>query len=79
MPIEVRISINTNEIKTLHIGRIKGGTNLDDENTYIAQWGTYESRLDWKDATVSFTHRYGDPIEVCVAKALDALIKGENK
>lgn len=72
MPIEVRISINTHEIKTLHIGRIRGGTRPDDVNTYIAQWGMYDSRLDWKDVGVQFTHRYGDPIEVCVAKALEA-------
>ena len=73
MPLQVRISINGREIKTLHIGRIEGDMNPDTINTYVAVWDTYAGTPDWTAPDGTFRHRYGDPVEVCVAKALDSV------
>ena len=79
MPLHVKVSINDHEIETVHIGRIAGGTRADDINTYKAVRGDEPTTVDeWMDGE-TFGHRYGDMALVCVQKALDALIKGENK
>jgi len=76
MPIHVKININDHEIEELHIGRIAGGTNPDDINTYLAVLGSEPLRIeDWKNLGTEFTHRYGDMVLVCVQKALSALTK----
>jgi len=74
MPLHVDIRINRELIETLHIGRIEGGTDADDVNTYIACLGPEPVGLDnWKSIGVEYKHRYGDGALVCVRKALDAL------
>jgi hypothetical protein len=74
MPIHVNIDINGHPISQLHIGRIKGGTNPDDINTYLVVQGDEPLYLErWKERGVEFTHRYGDMVEICVMKALEAL------
>lgn len=74
MPIHVDIMINDRHINSIHIGRLEGGTNEDDNNTYIVIEGDRPtSTNDWYDTGVEFTHRYGDGAEVCVLKGLKAL------
>lgn len=79
MPIHVDIRINRELINTLHIGRIKGGTDADDINDYLILEGEYPLKYeDWLIDGIPFTHRYGDGAEVCVMKGIQA-IKGEQK
>jgi hypothetical protein len=74
MPIHVYININKDLINQLHIGRIKGGTDPDDINTYLVVDGEYPTRLeDWHIDGIPFEHRYGDGAEICVMKAMRAL------
>lgn len=76
MPIRVSIDINGHPIEQLHIGRIKGGTDPDDVNTYLAVVGPKPlTAEDWKEHGTEFTHRYGDSILVCVQKAIGVLTK----
>lgn len=75
MPVHVRIYINNEEIKTLHIGRIDGGMAADSLNTYKVVSGARPSTVEeWLDGE-TFEHRYGDGVEICVGKAIDALTK----
>jgi len=74
MPIHVDIRINEKLINSLHIGRSRGGTNLDDVNDYLVVEGRVpESFEDWVTYGVPFRHRYGDGAEVCVMKAIQVL------
>jgi len=74
MPLHVDIRINEKLIKTLHIGRLKGGTRPDDVNTYAAVLGDPPIMIeDWKRLGASYEHRYGDGALVCVQKAIAAL------
>jgi len=74
MPIHVDIKINNKLINSLHIGRLRGGTNWDDTNDYLVIEGdTPVSFSDWEAVGVPFQHRYGDGAEVCVMKAIKAL------
>ena len=74
MPLHVDIRVNANLISRIHIGRIEGGVNANDINTYRAVLGeqpkTYQ---EWLDRGIEFTHRYGDGAEVCVLKGIQAL------
>jgi hypothetical protein len=76
MPIHVTIYVNDHMVRELHIGRTTSNPEdmlPDSVNTYLAILGSEPLRIEgWKQG-VEFTHRYGDPIEVCVQKALDAL------
>lgn len=75
MPIHVNIDINGHPIEQLHIGRIKGGTDQDDVNTYLAVIGTKPLSVEeWKEYGVEFTHRYGDMALICVQKAISAIL-----
>lgn len=75
MPVQVRIYINNHEIKTLHIGRIEGDMEADSLNTYKVVSGEQPTTVDaWMDGE-TFEHRYGDGVEICVGKAIDALTK----
>lgn len=75
MPISVKIAVNGRPVETLHIGRARGGTRPDDVNDYVVVQG--DDRIpdgnEWFEEGLAFTHRYGDGIEECVAKALAAL------
>lgn len=75
MPLYADIRINEHLIKTINIGRVKGGTRPDDINTYIAIETEHGTTPDWweDDDSVTYEHRYGDGAEVCVLKALKAL------
>jgi len=93
MPIQVHIEVNGRPIETIHIGRDSGGTNPDDLNTYLvlkkpALEGTRltsrafdvePSYREWTAEGKSFEHRYGDGIETCVRKAIEALEANDNK
>lgn len=75
MPLHVDIRVNANLISRIHIGRISGGVDANDINTYRAVMGEYpKSYEDWMKGA-EFTHRYGDGAEVCVQKAIEALSK----
>jgi len=74
MPIHVDIKINNDVINQLHIGRISGGTEPDDINTYLIVDGELpRSHSDWHVDGTPFTHRYGDGAEICVMKGMEAL------
>ena len=74
MPIHIDIRINRELINTLHIARVKGGTDADDINDYIITDGPEPLRHeDWLIDGIPFTHRYGDGAEVCVMKGIQAM------
>jgi len=74
MPIHVDIKINERLINSLHIGRIRGGTEPEDINDYLVVEGDIpKSFSDWHATGIPFTHRYGDGAEVCVMKAIKAI------
>jgi hypothetical protein len=74
MPLHVTIDINSSFLSAVHIGRVKGGTDSDSVNEYLAVRGEQpQTAEDWLTQGVLFTHRYGDGAEVCVMKALQAL------
>lgn len=68
MPIHIPIYINDKLIKTYHIGRVAGDTNPESINTYLV---VQDDEL-WSVGK-RFTHKYGDGVEVCIAKALNAI------
>lgn len=75
MPIRVRIDINGTDLTTLWIGRLEGGTNPDDINTYaVGEAGPYGIEpwnLVRPEELPHFEHRYGDGHKVLVQKALE--------
>jgi hypothetical protein len=74
MPIHIDIRINRELINTLHIARVKGGTDADDINDYLVLEGDEPLRYeDWLVDGIPFTHRYGDGAEVCVMKGIQAM------
>ena len=87
MPIQVHIEVNGRPIESIHIGRESGGTSAEDLNTYLVvkkdalEGSRFSSRAfaevpsysEWTEQGISFTHRYGDGIETCVRKGLEAL------
>jgi hypothetical protein len=74
MPIHIDIRINRELINTLHIARVKGGTDEDDINDYLILEGDEPLRYeDWLIDGIPFTHRYGDGAEVCVMKGIQAM------
>jgi hypothetical protein len=71
MPLQVTIALNERELSTLTIARIAGGLDRQSEKVH-----TYEVTRTAKGKPpriAKFTHRYGDPAEVCVTLALQAL------
>lgn len=73
MPLHIHIDINDYPLSSLHIGRIKGGTNPKDINTYKVVLGAApKTDKEWLDG-VEFTHAYGDGAEICLMKAIAAL------
>lgn len=74
MPLHVDIRVNDTHISSLHIGRLEGGTDPDDINTYVIVKG-HEPLFtsDWLERGIKYTHRYGDGAEVCVMKGIEAL------
>ena len=70
MPIHIPIYVNDKLIKTYHIGRLEGDTNPDSINTYLI----VEDDQLWRVGK-KFTHRYGDSIETCISKGIDAMIE----
>lgn len=78
MPIEVSIKVNEREVSVLQIARIAGGWDrkADKTHTYsvLQQAEAPQRDAEW-DAGVTFTHRYGDGVEVCVQRALEAVVK----
>jgi len=74
MPIRISIDINGREIETLHIGRDRGGSTKPDSinNYFVVKSDHYPTSDEWYQGT-TFTHRYGDGVEQCLANALAAL------
>jgi hypothetical protein len=68
MPIHIPIYVNDKLIKTYHIGRFEGFADPDSINKYIIA----QDKETWGDG-VEFTHRYGDGIDKCISKGLDAI------
>lgn len=93
MPIQVYIEVNGEPVRTVYIARVEGRTNdLDTVNVYEAtvtdgpvrrfrdgrRYTDAPTVKDW-EAGVTFQHRYGDGVGVCVAKALEALHQKQEK
>ncbi len=77
MPVRIRIDVNGQLQTTLWIGRIKGKAEPDWVNRYIIDEGS-ETLEPWNypgakfEDCVQFTHRYGDGLETCVQRGLEA-------
>jgi hypothetical protein len=70
MPIHIPIYVNDKIIKTYHIGRVSGDTNPESINTYLI----IEDDFPWEEGKM-FTHRYGDSIDACVIKGINAIME----
>ena len=73
MPLHVDIRVNEHLIKSIHIGRLSGGTAPDSVNVYKAVEGAVPQSVDEWLAGAGFEHRYGDGAEICVMKAIQAM------
>lgn len=69
MPIHIPIYVNEKLIKTYHIGRLEGDADPDSVNTYLIK----EDDQLWT-VGIKFTHRYGDGIDTCIHKGLNAIL-----
>lgn len=82
MPVRIRIDVNGSDQKTFWIGRIEGGQQPDSINTYVIGTGSPDLEA-WNYHGVGFEtlphfgHRYGDGLEVCVQKGLEAWTEEE--
>lgn len=73
MPLYAEIYVNRQHLGTVNIGRMEGGTEPDDLNTYRAVISE-GLQFDWYgDDAVEYEHRYGDGALVCVRKGIEAL------
>lgn len=74
MPLHIDIRVNDTLLNTLHIARVRGGTNPDDINDYLIVEGDKPTRHeDWLIDGIPFKHRYGDGAEICVLRGLRVL------
>ena len=74
-PVHIDVYVNERPIHSWHIGRIMGGTGKDDINPYLIVRGPINERVDWSDdSSVEFMHRYGDGIDVCIQRGLQAAL-----
>lgn len=74
MPINIDVHVNSRFIKQYRIGRAEGTTDPDSINTYhiLEFFDGTQSTQKWASGP-SFQHRYGDGIDVCIQKGLEAL------
>lgn len=73
IPIYVDVSVNDLPIKSIAIGRVEGDALPDSVNRYAVMEISFgEQPIAW-DLRTQFEHRYGDGVNVCIAKALAAL------
>ena len=79
MPVNIDVYINDRHIKQYRIGRAEGTTDPDSINTYhILEFEDGDDDLKlWADAPV-FKHRYGDGVDVCILKGLEALLASDS-
>lgn len=70
MPIHIPVYVNDRLIKTYHIGRVAGDTDPDSINEYLI----VEDDQLWQVGK-KFTHRYGDGIDTCVIKGINAMME----
>lgn len=81
MPLRIRIDVNGQDARTVWVGRVLGDATPDSEGTYIVGYGSGKNgELEpWNAPGASmatldaFTHRYGDGMERCAERALEAL------
>lgn len=74
-PIHIEVYVNQKPIHSWHIGRVLGGTKEDDVNVYLVSKGPIGVRADWaSEENVEFMHRYGDGIDVCIQRGLQAAL-----
>lgn len=76
MPIRIRIDVNGRDERTYWIGRVEGNQQSNSINTYVIGQGLPDFE-PWNypggfEALTHFTHRYGDGLEVCVRKGIEA-------
>jgi hypothetical protein len=72
MPLHVDVYVNNFKIEQLHIGRLEGGIEADDINTYKLVIGDEPIAFEEWEQGIEFTHRYGDGALTCVKKAIEA-------
>jgi len=72
MPIHIDVHVNNKYIKSYHIGRYEGKPEDDSVNTYLVVEDIGIGKPVWSEGHV-FLHRYGDGIDVCIQKGLEAL------
>lgn len=72
MSIDVEIGVNGDLVKVVHIIRVSGEPEPDSVNDYMVDERVWPNPWD-SGKTAAFKHRFGDGIDVCVAKALTAL------
>lgn len=79
MPLSVDIRANGRHVSTVHIARLAGLSLDGSVGTYSAVLKTepwQESRIgdtEWAQGAV-FEHTYGDGVEECVRRALNAVL-----
>ena len=75
-PINIDVYVNDQYIKQYRIGRAEGTTDPDSINTYhILEFDPVNPKTTAKRwaSGPKFQHRYGDGIDVCIQKGLEAL------
>ena len=75
-PINIDAYINNQYVKSYHIGRKEGEAEPDSINTYWIVESFDSEGPDWTPEH-SFEHRYGDGIDVCIKKGLEALLDND--
>ena len=73
MPIHIDVRINERYVKSYHIGRAEGEALADSVNTYWIVEGDDKESFPLWEGDYAFQHRYGDGLDVCIQKGLEAL------
>ena len=74
MPINIEVYVNQKYIKQYRIGRAEGTTEPDSINTYhILEFEHGDTKTQKWSEGPQFQHRYGDGIDICIQKGLEAL------
>ena len=79
MPLHVEVYVNSTYLDGIHIGRVSGNVDPNNENTYLVVNGPLpRTQEDWTNGGIQFNHRYGDGALVCIRKAIQALEESDS-
>jgi hypothetical protein len=73
MPIHIDVYVNAKSVKSYHIGRLEGDSDPESVNTYVVTETQDGGSPRW-DLGTKFEHRFGDGIDICIAKGMQAFI-----